>query len=403
MYGDDAEALHVRGRSIPELRRSAFLMCGDWALADELARSSLARLVAVQPARAVADPDVFAYADLMASFQRRRPAADVSRAARPCTRPARAPALDVAERPCERTRRPRPGLRARAGARRPARARAALPGRAGAAALRRPGDRRDRRRARTWTTSGCWPSRRRAWAPWRPAGRRGRPMARRRRTAGPTSTGRRPAGAGSTGGCWAGLRGEPPPGPAWPPVNRRADARAAAGPAAGAGRRCGRRSWSPLLGYALTTALLPGQPRPRSPQPAVPAPAPAVDPVLAVLAPPSTRRATGSCRACRPRGAGWRQYAVLDARRASRAAWSRWPSTTRRHGLCFPVLAEPDACALPDRTRARHRIRPLRRDRDVDWQVHQAIARRRRTAGRWPSWPRASGAPAVAERRASRR
>jgi DNA-directed RNA polymerase specialized sigma24 family protein len=55
-----------------ELRRSAFLMCGDWALADELTRKSLARLVTVSRRTTVDDPDAFAYSHLMAEFQRRR-------------------------------------------------------------------------------------------------------------------------------------------------------------------------------------------------------------------------------------------------------------------------------------------------------------------------------------------
>ena len=66
------EALHdfVAGR-YPELRRSAFLMCGDWALADELTQSSLAHLVAETQRGGVEDPDAFVYAHLMAAFQHR--------------------------------------------------------------------------------------------------------------------------------------------------------------------------------------------------------------------------------------------------------------------------------------------------------------------------------------------
>jgi DNA-directed RNA polymerase specialized sigma24 family protein len=55
----------------PDLRRSAFLMCGDWALADELTRSALARLVAESDG--VDDPDAYVYGHLMAAFPHRPP------------------------------------------------------------------------------------------------------------------------------------------------------------------------------------------------------------------------------------------------------------------------------------------------------------------------------------------
>lgn len=71
MSGDD-EALRVFVASrLPHLRRSAFLMCGDWALATELTVQCLGRVVADARRGAVADPDVYAYADLMESFRRR--------------------------------------------------------------------------------------------------------------------------------------------------------------------------------------------------------------------------------------------------------------------------------------------------------------------------------------------
>jgi RNA polymerase sigma factor (sigma-70 family) len=56
---------------LPPLRRSAFLMCGDWRLATELTRATLARLVVDSRRDAVADPDVYAYADLMEACRRR--------------------------------------------------------------------------------------------------------------------------------------------------------------------------------------------------------------------------------------------------------------------------------------------------------------------------------------------
>lgn len=50
------------------LRRAAFLMCGDWALADDLARTTLARFLNEID---VGDPDLWAYADLMAAFDKK--------------------------------------------------------------------------------------------------------------------------------------------------------------------------------------------------------------------------------------------------------------------------------------------------------------------------------------------
>ena len=48
------------------LRRAAFLMCGDWVHAGELARATLARALTDPD---VGDPDLWAYGDLMAAFK----------------------------------------------------------------------------------------------------------------------------------------------------------------------------------------------------------------------------------------------------------------------------------------------------------------------------------------------
>lgn len=71
MSGVD-EGLHefVASR-LPHLRRSAFLMCGDWELATELTLACLARVVAGSRRGVVADPDVYAYAELMEACRRR--------------------------------------------------------------------------------------------------------------------------------------------------------------------------------------------------------------------------------------------------------------------------------------------------------------------------------------------
>lgn len=68
------EALHefVTER-YPELRRSAFLMCGDWALAEEQTQKSLARLVAESRRGRVYDRDAYVYSHLLTSFQGRKP------------------------------------------------------------------------------------------------------------------------------------------------------------------------------------------------------------------------------------------------------------------------------------------------------------------------------------------
>ncbi|GID98045.1 sigma factor-like helix-turn-helix DNA-binding protein [Amorphoplanes digitatis] len=51
------------------LRRTAFLMCGDWARADDLARTTLARFLNEPDA---GDPDLWVYADLMGGVKKPR-------------------------------------------------------------------------------------------------------------------------------------------------------------------------------------------------------------------------------------------------------------------------------------------------------------------------------------------
>ena len=74
MAGDEDEGLHdfVAGR-YRDLRRSAFLMCGDWAHAEEVTQAALARYVNESARSAVDDPDAHVYADVMAAFQRKAP------------------------------------------------------------------------------------------------------------------------------------------------------------------------------------------------------------------------------------------------------------------------------------------------------------------------------------------
>ncbi|HET6531556.1 MAG TPA: hypothetical protein VFH03_13245 [Actinoplanes sp.] len=126
------------------------------------------------------------------------------------------------------------------------------------------------------------------------------------------------------------------------------------------------------VGYVLATAVVPA-PAQRSAAAPAAAPAPRADPALLAV-----RAAVDDRLRVVPRepsrGAGWRQYTVLD--RAS----------GRPHGLveisvyaaparfCFPVLADAGACARPERSGDAEYVR-YSDDRDVDWQVHQVIAR----------------------------
>jgi DNA-directed RNA polymerase specialized sigma24 family protein len=71
MAGDDEGLREFVASRLPHLRRSAFLMCGDWRLATELTRASLARLVTDTRRGVVADPDVYAYAEMMDACRRR--------------------------------------------------------------------------------------------------------------------------------------------------------------------------------------------------------------------------------------------------------------------------------------------------------------------------------------------
>ncbi len=170
---------------------------------------------------------------------------------------------------------------------------------------------------------------------------------------------------------------EPPPGDAVPDIGRRAD------------RLRRRRARGVvlagliavvlvvLLGYALTTVLLPGPKARSTAAVAVPQPRPSavLDPVLTVLAPPVDAKGYRIVPRLPAAGAGWRQYAVLDAQGGPRGlvevAVYDAPA-----GLCLPVRADPDACARPDRTRAGIEYARYAETGDVDWQVHQVIARR---------------------------
>ncbi|WP_306212676.1 hypothetical protein [Actinoplanes sp. RD1] len=132
-----------------------------------------------------------------------------------------------------------------------------------------------------------------------------------------------------------------------------------------------------LLGYGLTTVLLPGS-KPRSTAAvavAQPRPSAELDHVLAVL----SRPVDAQDRRIVPRepftGPGWRQYSVLDEKGRPHGlievAVYDAPA-----GLCLPVLADPHACAKPDTTESGFEYARYADTDDKDWQVHEVIARR---------------------------
>jgi hypothetical protein len=134
-------------------------------------------------------------------------------------------------------------------------------------------------------------------------------------------------------------------------------------------------------GYLLTTTLLPDPPAAappvaRSAAPAVWVPPSAMaDRVLSVLAPMIDKKRMHIFPRPPERGEGWRQYSVLD-------------SDGRPHGtvevavydvpakLCFPVLADPGSCARAEKADGGVEFRRYDDEEDLDWQVHQTIARR---------------------------
>ncbi|AGZ40034.1 hypothetical protein AFR_08725 [Actinoplanes friuliensis DSM 7358] len=132
-----------------------------------------------------------------------------------------------------------------------------------------------------------------------------------------------------------------------------------------------------LLGYALTTVLLPG-PKARSTAAAAvaqPRPSNVLDPVLAVLAPQVDAKGYRIVPREPFSGAGWRQYAVLNEAGEPRGL-VEVAVYDAQSGLCLPVLADPAACALPDRTDTGVEYARYADTDDVDWQVNEVIARR---------------------------
>jgi hypothetical protein len=146
-----------------------------------------------------------------------------------------------------------------------------------------------------------------------------------------------------------------------------------------------------LGGYLLATSLVSadGPAAPAAVAPAVvapavrslPAPAPSkivpsavADPVLAVIAPVIDGKGLRIVPRPPERGAGWRQYSVFDAAGKPRGTVVAAVYATPGE-LCFPVLADDGVCARTERTDGDVEYLRYDDDQDVEWQVHETIAR----------------------------
>ncbi|MGK5684821.1 hypothetical protein [Actinoplanes sp. URMC 104] len=145
-----------------------------------------------------------------------------------------------------------------------------------------------------------------------------------------------------------------------------------------------------VLGYVLTSNLLAPRPTTMTSLPAATGPAPsapatlpsaaakpaptAADAVLEVVAPLLEGRELRVAPGGAERGNGWREYAVADEQGRSRGT-IRVGAFDVREDWCFPVRADAEACARPDRSAG---LEWVRYDdvEDPDRQVRQTIARR---------------------------
>jgi DNA-directed RNA polymerase specialized sigma24 family protein len=320
MRSDDEALRRFVADRFPRLCRSAFLMCGDWAYADEQARATVARLVA-DSHRGVEDPDAYAWWDLMRAFrhrpgQRERIFAD----ARGDT-PETVLQLDALHRLAPLCRAVLVMRHAEGFA---------------------PDEVAD--------VLGITEDR---VAAYEAAGLRAlRELGDRSITEKPTH--------------------EPPIGDAVEDIFRRAEAvrrrRIRVLLAGGALAVVGIAA----TGYALTALLLPTTVRSA---PAVAGSTSATtDPVLEVVRP--VLEASGlRVVALEPaRGDGWRRYRALTPNGRARGVIEISTYTAAR-GLCFPVRGHPGECAQPEVAAGGVGYARYADDRDVDWQVNEAIAR----------------------------
>jgi len=128
-------------------------------------------------------------------------------------------------------------------------------------------------------------------------------------------------------------------------------------------------------GYALTTGIVPDPVRRGAAARTTGATTLAVDPALAVV-----RTAVDDGLRVVPReparGPGWRQYVALSRQSGRPRGLIEISVYAAPDGLCFPVAADDDACARPDRAGEDVQYVRYTDDRDVDWQVTEVIARR---------------------------
>ena len=145
-----------------------------------------------------------------------------------------------------------------------------------------------------------------------------------------------------------------------------------------------------LGGYLVTAMLLPSadpEPQARPSAAAVPimtpsktvtpakvVPSAVADPVLAVIAPVIDGKGLRIVPRPPARGAGWRQYSVFDAAGKPRGTVVVAVYATPDE-LCFPVLADDGVCARTERTGDDVEYLRYDDDQNVEWQVHETIAR----------------------------
>jgi hypothetical protein len=144
------------------------------------------------------------------------------------------------------------------------------------------------------------------------------------------------------------------------------------------------------IGYGVTTALLPRAATLSATDTSVTPPS---EPLLAVLAPVLDAKSYRIVSREPVGGNGWRQYLVVAADGRPRGLVEISVYATPG-GLCFPVLADAEACARPQLAAGNVEYVRYGADKNVDWQVTEVIARRRadgRTVAVLATGPRGTG------------
>ena len=127
-----------------------------------------------------------------------------------------------------------------------------------------------------------------------------------------------------------------------------------------------------VLGYGLTTVLLPASPTQHPAAETVPGPA-RIDPVLAALNPVLRAVRVTAVPKEPSHGVGWRRYLALtrDGRPDGLIEVSVYARSRR---LCFPVRGAGAACALPLRAAGNVDYARYGAEQDADRQVNEVIA-----------------------------